>query len=814
MMCSRCGSEVADGAPQCTNCGQRLARAPKTLKKTTTSFRALENRRLRAAKIADQRRFAIGDVVRARYEVRDVLGAGPLGVVYRVHDQEIECDVALKVIHSELLVDAETRESFHKTIRRVRKLSQQNIVRLYDEDVHGDSHFFTVQLLEGMALRKLIHLRREKGEPFKVREAEPILGQVAMALSHAHRHTVHGNLKPENVIVLPDVIKLTDFSAHEWVPISAFVDVQKKAGRSHYSAPELLAGGPVDARADIYSLGALLYEMLTNRGFSPGGPAVSELGTSLEGADSGAIDELVTRATATDPRDRFASVEQFSEALGTYIDVEEISSVEVSVAGLSVDSDVTQRISVPEVLRDDDATATGERLAAPPSGAVEPERSVTPMPVVEAEQSFVEELSEADLIEAQESVDLRTELPELSTPQEVDVGVESDDPDDLASAPVDTKVPIAVAAQPQGPWFLRSNLGLLAAIVVILCMVASVAALVLYLLPEPRRKQVVTYDGGTLARATVGRTDAGAAVSLDAATRPDPDVAVVEATADAATPLQPDVRSAGVTIVQPQPPTVEVEPARSRVPPSDRGAKHEAPKPTEPAPVKPPEPAPVKPPEPEPVKPPEPAPVKPPASASTSADEDKPSGAKGPISCPAGMKLVTRGRFPKGSVRGATIKGAKAVAMARDGKAFCVDPYEYPGRKRKPKTSVSFNMARNICESAGKRLCASSEWKRACRGRRGAPYPYGKEFNPALCNTEDDEGDERSLTASGRFRKCRGAWGTYDMSGNAAEWTQEQAVRGGDYASSDEDASCSGGGGSAPGTKRANIGFRCCADLK
>ena len=237
MICFRCGSEVAEGAAQCGNCGQRFAGARRTFTTTTTSFRALEKRRHRAQKTAEKFGYGIGDVIARRYEIRDLIGVGPLGAVYRVLDQEIDVDVALKVMHTHLLEDTKAREAFGQTIKKVRKLSQQNIVRLYDDDTDGERAFYTMQLLEGLTLRKVIGLRQDKGQRFTVKEIEPIMAQVAMALSHAHRHTVHGDLKPENVLILPDVLKLTDFSAWEAVPTPLFANAQQEAemeiGRAH-----------------------------------------------------------------------------------------------------------------------------------------------------------------------------------------------------------------------------------------------------------------------------------------------------------------------------------------------------------------------------------------------------------------------------------------------------------------------------------------------------------------------------------------------------------------------------------------------------
>ncbi|MCA9527603.1 MAG: protein kinase, partial [Myxococcales bacterium] len=353
MICFRCGSDVPDAAPQCPNCGQRFAGTRRTFTATTTSFRALERRRLRAAKAADGLPFAVGDVVDGRYEVRDVIGRGPLGVVYRVHDQEIELDVALKVMHDELLPEAADRGAFAEAVRRVRRLSQQNIVRLYEQEETDDRCYYTMQLLEGLPLRKVVGLRREREQRFTVREVEPIFNQITMALGHAHRHTVHGNLKPENILILPDVLKLTDVGSYAFVDRARFVAAQQEAGRGGYLAPELIAGEALTPQADIYSLGALLYELLTGKPFGPEAIPVSKLLDKPDEAQPGGIDRIISRATAKAPTARFEGAEAFAEALGTYIDARELVSVDIRASTL-LPEDVTRKFALPKGMSDDD----------------------------------------------------------------------------------------------------------------------------------------------------------------------------------------------------------------------------------------------------------------------------------------------------------------------------------------------------------------------------------------------------------------------------------------------------------------------------
>lgn len=831
MICFRCGTEVEDSAPQCPNCGQRFAGGRKTFTATTTSFRALEKRRARAQKAAEALPYSIGDVIGARYEVRDLVGRGPLGAVYRVHDQEIEVDVALKVIHKSLLADDGARRSFSETIRRVRKLSHQNIVRIYDEAADGDLRFFTMQLLEGLTLKKVMSLRHDKGERFTPREAEPILSHIALALGHAHRHAVHGDLKPENVLLLPDVLKLTDFSAHEAIPSGSFARAQKTAERDRYLAPEVLDGGAVDPRADIYSLGVLLYELVCGQPFAPDAPPVSEVTDQPDEAVPSGLDSVVARATDSDPAKRFDTAEAFSEALGVAIDARELPSVDLSMAGaVLLPEDLTQKFKAPPELQDDP-----DEIAADIDGVDAPttERPVvggaaaTPPPFDESEGSFVELLDDdLAIVEDAESIDvpggIPLEIPQISgapaaPPRDLDAPPEisfgGGPPPEQESERSATMVPAAPPAQ--GPWFLRSNIGFLAMVALII----GVGAWAVFALTgdsgQSRRVVQLERMDAAVARVPTGAPKAPATPPAVAAT---PDAAVVAAIPDAA-PVAAARADAGQVAVAMAQPTVESEPEKPAelappVPAAPSDPVETPPRPA--APVVPPsagespkvpepKPQPKPQPEPEPKPEAEPAPAAPPPPPKPVAASD---GDDTVLSCPSGMKLVTLRGFPKGGAKRGKIKGAAAVAAAKDGKAFCVDAYEYPGRRgARPKVSVNLKEARGLCEAAGKKLCSGRQWRAAC----GGTYPYGRSFNPARCVTEDDDGDERSLSKAGSMRRCRSRFGAYDMSGNAAEWTDDGYVRGGDYAAYDEDAACGGAERRSPGSRRPGIGFRCCA---
>ena len=263
MLCFRCGSHNPDGSEFCSQCGQKFVDKDKIPPKDKASPEIKVPQR--KAEPEEKTELKAGTQIAERYEINSVLGSGPVGTVYRAHDLEIDVDVALKIISPKLLQSREEKKKFLVEIRGVRKVNHPNVVRLYDEDQDEDYVFFTMQLLEGLNLRKIIRLRREKNQNFAPKELEPIFSHICQALDRAHEVASHGNLKPENIIVLPDMLKITDFGLFDSLPRKPFVAAQKAAqGGYAYLAPELRESEQeIEPSADIYSLGVILCEMLT-----------------------------------------------------------------------------------------------------------------------------------------------------------------------------------------------------------------------------------------------------------------------------------------------------------------------------------------------------------------------------------------------------------------------------------------------------------------------------------------------------------------------------------------------------------------------
>ncbi|HSP81064.1 MAG TPA: bifunctional serine/threonine-protein kinase/formylglycine-generating enzyme family protein [Myxococcaceae bacterium] len=250
MLCYRCGSPVPENGESCVTCGLKLAGGAGGARRRQAGVEAP---------------FRPGDVFAGRYAIREVLGAGPVGHVFRVNDQEMDVEVALKVIHPRLVQMPEERTQFALALRAGRKLTHPHHVRVYEEGEEKGRPFFTTQLLEGMSLRKMLEQRVAQGQRFTPREVEPLLAQLAEALDSAHRFGPHSDLKPENIILLPDLLKVTDYGLALGIPRLPFLQAQKAWRASCYVAPEYVDGGELDTRMDLYSLGIIMGELLTGR---------------------------------------------------------------------------------------------------------------------------------------------------------------------------------------------------------------------------------------------------------------------------------------------------------------------------------------------------------------------------------------------------------------------------------------------------------------------------------------------------------------------------------------------------------------------
>ena len=260
-----------------------------------------------------------------KYEIRGVLGQGGAGVVYRAFQPDLGREVALKALVAGEHGSPELLKRFLREARAAAGLSHPGVVQVYDFGAEGSLHYIVMELVPRGSLAELLRKRRLRPD-----EALRLALRVAEALEAAHaRGLVHRDVKPSNILLdAQGRPKLADFglarSAGDAERLTATGDI---LGTAWYMAPEQAFGGPedVDARADVYSLGAVLYEMLTGRPPFDGARAAAVLKrieTEIPAAPSRVdpaldpgLDRLVGKALEKDPARRYAGAAAFRDAI-------------------------------------------------------------------------------------------------------------------------------------------------------------------------------------------------------------------------------------------------------------------------------------------------------------------------------------------------------------------------------------------------------------------------------------------------------------------------------------------------------------------
>ena len=202
-----------------------------------------------------------------RYEVIGELGQGAMGVVYKARDPLIDRIVAIKTINLSLAQEemAEYEARFYQEARAAGRLNHPNIVTIYDVGKSGDIAYIAMEFLQGVELRDLL---RESGR-LPVDQVLDMVAQVASGLAYAHEHEiVHRDIKPSNIMIIRDGhVKITDFGIARMASSAVRTQTGMVLGSPKYMSPEQVLGKVIDTRSDIFSLGVMLYEMLT--GVSP-----------------------------------------------------------------------------------------------------------------------------------------------------------------------------------------------------------------------------------------------------------------------------------------------------------------------------------------------------------------------------------------------------------------------------------------------------------------------------------------------------------------------------------------------------------------
>jgi len=204
----------------------------------------------------------IGQMLDNRYEILEKIGTGGMAVVYKARCHRLNRLVAVKILKEELLDDEEFRRRFKAESQAIAMLSNPNIVSVYDVSRSGNLEYIVMELIDGITLKQYIN---RKGL-LNWKETLHFATQIVKALSHAHQcGIIHRDIKPHNIMILKDgSVKVTDFGIAR-IMSNQNTLTQEALGSVHYISPEQAKGAQVDARSDLYSLGVVMYEMLTSR---------------------------------------------------------------------------------------------------------------------------------------------------------------------------------------------------------------------------------------------------------------------------------------------------------------------------------------------------------------------------------------------------------------------------------------------------------------------------------------------------------------------------------------------------------------------
>lgn len=293
--CSACGTASPAQAAQCKECGAALPGAGNG-----------------AGAASCGPMFQKNQTIANRYIVRDIIGRGGMGLIYRVYDSVLKELVALKTLLPEFTQDKLVVSRFFNEARIARQLSHPNIVRVHDIGMANDIVYISMEYLEGRTLRSMLE-KLPPGQRLPIAVTLHTFGQLCAALEYAHRYTIHRDIKPDNVMIGSNgEVKLMDFGISKLMSSSMLTETSVVMGTPFYMSPEQLRNSKdVDARADIYSLGVMLYEILT--GNIPTG--MPKPASQLIRDVPPALDPIVARCVEVDRAKRYASAAELRKDL-------------------------------------------------------------------------------------------------------------------------------------------------------------------------------------------------------------------------------------------------------------------------------------------------------------------------------------------------------------------------------------------------------------------------------------------------------------------------------------------------------------------
>ena len=295
----------------------------------------------------------VGKRLDGRYEVQEIIGVGGMSVVYKAYDNVDDRIVAIKILKDEFLNNEEFKRRFKNESKAIALLSQENIVRVYDVNFGEKLQYIVMEYIDGITLKEYIN----KQNSITWNDAVYFMTQILRAVQHAHdKGIVHRDIKPQNIILLPNgTLKVTDFGIARFSRSETKTLTEQAIGSVHYIAPEQAKGEQTDERADIYSMGVVLYEMLAGKVPFDSENAVSvalmqvqanaEKLTQINPNIPKGLEQICVHAMQKNPDDRYQSATEM------LLDIEEIIKNPNTVFNYASNTE-SQTKSVPTVTDD------------------------------------------------------------------------------------------------------------------------------------------------------------------------------------------------------------------------------------------------------------------------------------------------------------------------------------------------------------------------------------------------------------------------------------------------------------------------------
>ncbi len=264
-----------------------------------------------------------GRMLNDRYRIIKTIGGGGMANVYLARDTILERDVAIKVLRLEYANDEEFIARFDREAQSATSLSHPNIVNIYDVGEEDHILYMVMEYVDGMTLKEYIHLYG----PIAVQEALDIMKQITAAIAHAHANDIiHRDIKPQNILIdTYGQVNVTDFGIAIALSATSLTQTNSILGSVHYLSPEQARGATATKKSDIYSIGIVLFELLTGRLPFSGQSAVSIALKHLQNDTPSikrfnpdvpqSVENIVLKATAKDPFNRYESVDDMDDAL-------------------------------------------------------------------------------------------------------------------------------------------------------------------------------------------------------------------------------------------------------------------------------------------------------------------------------------------------------------------------------------------------------------------------------------------------------------------------------------------------------------------